>query len=227
MSEPKCYLCGDGIMGDQFSTLQQRLAEVERERDEFKARVGHFDSGASMPLAAALKDATPGPVHVEPDDSFADNGTRYRIVVDEDARRYREDHKTTARPPYIATVYSAANAELYRCAHNVLPGLIEHHRIVIAHRALAIKERDEAICSGDMYRAMLCDLLASGHPHPTEHPTMARQWRRARRLLKFGSTLPENCTGCAKADRATDGGECFKHDISSALTPAAEGQKEK
>jgi hypothetical protein len=64
----------------------------------------------------------------------------------------------------------------------------------------------------DAHRSMLCDLLASAHPHPMEHPTMARQWRRARRLLRFGSTLPDGCAGCAKADRATDGGTCFKHD---------------
>jgi len=38
----------------------------------------------------------------------------------------------------------------------------------------------------DAYRAMLCDVLASAHPHPVEHPTMARQWARARELLKNG-----------------------------------------
>lgn len=38
----------------------------------------------------------------------------------------------------------------------------------------------------DAYRAMLCDLLASAHPHPAEHPTMTKQWGRARALLKDG-----------------------------------------
>lgn len=38
----------------------------------------------------------------------------------------------------------------------------------------------------DTYRAMICDLLASAHPHPKEHPTMTRQWARARELLKNG-----------------------------------------
>lgn len=38
----------------------------------------------------------------------------------------------------------------------------------------------------DAYRAMIADLLASAHPHPTEHPTMTKQWARARELLKNG-----------------------------------------
>lgn len=38
----------------------------------------------------------------------------------------------------------------------------------------------------DAYRAMVCDLLASAHPHPVEHPTMTKQWARARELLKTG-----------------------------------------
>jgi hypothetical protein len=42
----------------------------------------------------------------------------------------------------------------------------------------------------DAYRAMLCDLLASAHPHPTEHPTMTKQWGRARELLKNGPGKP-------------------------------------
>ena len=41
----------------------------------------------------------------------------------------------------------------------------------------------------DAYRAMICDLLASAHPHPTEHPTMTKQWERARALLKDGPPL--------------------------------------
>jgi hypothetical protein len=41
----------------------------------------------------------------------------------------------------------------------------------------------------DAYRSMLCDLLASAHLHPTEHPTMTKQWARARELLKNGPAL--------------------------------------
>jgi hypothetical protein len=42
------------------------------------------------------------------------------------------------------------------------------------------------ITDRDAYRAMVCDLLASASPHPTEHPTMTKQWARARELLKNG-----------------------------------------
>lgn len=38
----------------------------------------------------------------------------------------------------------------------------------------------------DAYRAMVCDLLASAHPRHAEHPSMAKQWDRARDLLKNG-----------------------------------------
>lgn len=41
----------------------------------------------------------------------------------------------------------------------------------------------------DAYRAMICDLLASAYPHPVEHPTMTKQWNRARELLKNGPKL--------------------------------------
>ena len=41
----------------------------------------------------------------------------------------------------------------------------------------------------DAYRSMLCDLLASAHPHPKEHPTMTREWDRARHLLKTGELV--------------------------------------
>lgn len=46
----------------------------------------------------------------------------------------------------------------------------------------------------DAYRAMVCDLVASASPHPVEHPTMSKQWGRARELLKNSpsSSLPED-----------------------------------
>jgi len=43
----------------------------------------------------------------------------------------------------------------------------------------------------DAYRAMVADLLASAYPHPIEHPTMTKQWARARALLKNGPTPRE------------------------------------
>lgn len=35
----------------------------------------------------------------------------------------------------------------------------------------------------DAFRAMLVEILASAHPHPVEHPTMAAAWAKARELL--------------------------------------------
>jgi hypothetical protein len=53
------------------------------------------------------------------------------------------------------------------------------------------KQLQEAQAERDAYRAMVCDLLASAHPHPTEHPTMTKQWARARELLKNGPPHPD------------------------------------
>jgi hypothetical protein len=58
----------------------------------------------------------------------------------------------------------------------------------LVDKLLAVNDR--AISDRDAYRAMVCDLLASAHPHPTEHPTMTRQWNRARELLKNGPGRP-------------------------------------
>jgi hypothetical protein len=130
----------DGKVADCHA-LSTKLAAVEAERDEARERLGKMDSGASMPLAAALRSATQGTVHVQ-DDGALPGGRHnvYRIVLDEDARRFREDYESTARPPYLATVYSKENAELYRVAHNVLPRLIEHHRSALAE-VEALRER--------------------------------------------------------------------------------------
>lgn len=42
----------------------------------------------------------------------------------------------------------------------------------------------------DAYRAMVCDLLASASPSERDHPSMSRQWARARELLKNGPPAP-------------------------------------
>jgi hypothetical protein len=52
----------------------------------------------------------------------------------------------------------------------------------------AIAERNTAHAERDTYRSMLCDVIASAHPHPDEHPTMTKAWERARELLKNGPT---------------------------------------
>ncbi len=71
--------------------------------------------------------------------------------------------------------------------------------------------RNEALTERDAYRAMLCDLLASAHPHPVEHPTMAEAWGCAREVLRTGAyvhrvpvpTAPERSTQAC--------GRCNKH----------------
>jgi hypothetical protein len=52
----------------------------------------------------------------------------------------------------------------------------------IAANALMRQALDER----DAYRTIVCNLLTSSHPHPVEHPTMTKQWARARELLKNG-----------------------------------------
>ena len=59
----------------------------------------------------------------------------------------------------------------------------------------------------DAYRAMVCDLLASASPHPTEHPTMSRQWARARELLKNGASA--SASACATNGHAWPPGACI------------------
>ena len=59
-------------------------------------------------------------------------------------------------------------------------------RIAELERQLSDVPHQLAAIERDTYRAMLCDLLASAHPHPVDHPTMAKQWARARDLLKNG-----------------------------------------
>lgn len=53
-------------------------------------------------------------------------------------------------------------------------------RAVLAEVAL---ERDD-------YKSMLCDLLASHHAYPADHPAMERLWDRVCDLLKNGPTKP-------------------------------------
>lgn len=57
----------------------------------------------------------------------------------------------------------------------------------------------------DAYRAMVCDLLASAVPNQRDHPTMTKQWARARELLKNGpSPAPQRTVRGVAADPTTD-----------------------
>jgi len=73
-----------------------------------------------------------------------------------------------------ATMKNVLRAEHKECKR------LRAERSTLAAR-LAVLEHER-----DAYRSMVCDLLASAHPHPVEHPTMTRQWARARELLKNG-----------------------------------------
>lgn len=51
-----------------------------------------------------------------------------------------------------------------------------------------IAVHDEMERERDSYRAMLSDVIASAHPNERDHPSMSKQWARARELLKNGSS---------------------------------------
>lgn len=80
------------------------------------------------------KAATPGPVQCEQDDFITSDNCKnatYRIVAMPTRERWSA-HRTTARVPYVATVYGQAEAELYVSARNALPELIRLARIGLA-----------------------------------------------------------------------------------------------
>jgi hypothetical protein len=57
----------------------------------------------------------------------------------------------------------------------------------LEHELADLRESETTVqAERDAYRAMVCDLLASAYPHPTEHPTMTAAWAKARALLKHG-----------------------------------------
>lgn len=63
------------------------------------------------------------------------------------------------------------------------------YEITRANLGTLIDQTAKAEAERDAYRAMICDLLASAYPHPVEHPTMTKQWARARELLKSGAAI--------------------------------------
>ena len=106
--------------------------------------------------------------------SFAsDPGT----ATDQRVILLREAIRDVLNPPLLALAdqLEAARAEVERMSLEG-EGILSRTRALLAER--------------DAYRAMLRDLLASAHPHPTEHPTMTKQWERARELLKNGPRQP-------------------------------------
>ena len=74
-----------------------------------------------------LNEATPGPHDPELDDSFGNDTDTHRIVP-RAFRRNRADSGSTARPRYIATVYTGADARLIAAAPTLIRALIEEVR---------------------------------------------------------------------------------------------------
>ena len=70
--------------------------------------LGMLDLGL---IKKRLAKATPGPLYVELDDPMAMR-TVYR-VIEQAALKRRKEMNSSARPAYIATVYSQADAEFY------------------------------------------------------------------------------------------------------------------
>jgi hypothetical protein len=114
------------------SQAEAALGEMTKERDAALNRLRF-----THPVFNA---ASKGAAHVEPDDSFKPNGPVYRVVLDEDATRFREDHQTTARPPYIATVYNRDDACFFAWAFSNMENWLRHYNTLESTLAAALRE---------------------------------------------------------------------------------------
>lgn len=86
-----------------------------------------------------VKWPTPGRWFVENDDSFNRSRDIWRILSSDTMKRW-EEHKTSARTPYLATVYSRADADYICQLHNVRESA---KRMVKAHDGTLEKLADE------------------------------------------------------------------------------------
>ena len=163
----------EGSPLDVFRRLQQveaQLAQVTAERDEARAAAGRL----------AVKRNPLDPSSYSMDEAE-------RIILDHHAGMAACDRSDS----------------LERIGHEDVRQLRLALRSAESDWRTALAERDSARALADIrgreaervererdaYRSMLCDLLASAHPHPKEHPTMAREWDRARHLLKTGELV--------------------------------------
>jgi hypothetical protein len=73
--------------------------------------------------------------------------------------------------------------EAYLREIDVPQGDVRSFGDVLAHNIRMRHEIDSLTIERDAYRDIVCDLLASAYPHPVEHPTMTKQWARAKALL--------------------------------------------
>ena len=133
LGDDECFCIADQLdehvarpIAEMLNALPALLDEVERlemQCSDMKSRLNPAPPAGMLLYMRSL--AATGPVHVEDDGAFpGDRRNVYRIVRDEDSRRFREDYNTTARPPYVATVYSREDAEFYSICHNHVPTLV-------------------------------------------------------------------------------------------------------
>lgn len=104
-----------------------------------------------------LNEATPGLHDTELDDSFGKDTDTHRIVP-RAFRRNRADSGSTARPRYIATVYTGADARLFAAAPTLIRALIEEVRGSKETIEQLTRERDDALVMLDARRK--CQVIA-------------------------------------------------------------------
>lgn len=153
----------DGPDGMGVRQLRQSLAEQNKEIERLEDL-----NGRMVPfgiIAAEAQGATQPPVIVEPDDSLCPRPTVFRVVASEAVRRFRDDHNTTARPPYIATVYSERDAQFISLLYNH-----GHHLVVRHQQALARVKRLETLVE-----------RAAGCLEANSDKEMRREWAAALR----------------------------------------------
>lgn len=114
------------------------------ERDFLKAKLAEAEGRLKFthPVFNGAKGA---PAHYETDGALpGDPHDVYRIVLDEVADRWRDEYRTTARPPYIATVYSLDYAVMFAWAVSNLENWIRHGNRVEAERDAAAQRAEDA-----------------------------------------------------------------------------------
>ncbi len=104
-------------------------------------------------VVAAQNTATWGPVEIEDDESIRPDGMRFRIVTTR-AIEQRRVQKITARPDYIATVYSREDAEfismLYNHAHALVRALIDKDKRIATADEQTSELRAAVICAANL-----------------------------------------------------------------------------
>jgi chromosome segregation ATPase len=161
---------------DDLAQLRSDLARVTQERDEARKERDEADRDAQDIAMAAFGNGA-RIVHLE--------------IANGDLARERDalsgQLTTAVRDARATAAGDIQRAEAERDAVQADLAAMNTERVAWQERANEMRHRAErAEGERDAYRATVCDLLAAAHPHPTEHPTMAREWDRAREVLKTG-----------------------------------------